>query len=200
MSKRQPRPPGAHVTFDPQAATMREHAREALKAARGAYVEGDPFGPEALHAAVKAVFKGLAQGHERDAYRTLRAATVGLKGAHDALVELDDERSNRPPPVAALYRDFLSEHGAPRFRQPAAKPPANPLANFVIIALLIDLADHFPDAPMQLSTRLRASRCSIIAEVLTEAGLGRGGESSIFKIWRTYGPPSNPKVWAREKK
>jgi hypothetical protein len=66
------------------------------------------------------------------------------------------------------------------------------LAAFVIVCLLIDLMQQFPELPLRRSSKRRPCACSIISTILIEAGLGRGGEDAIYKIWKRYGPLVNP--------
>jgi hypothetical protein len=125
MSRRPSKLPATLI--EAQEAAIMQHAREALKAARGAFVDGDPFERSTMHAAVRATFKKLAQGDERDALQTLQAATAGLKDAHDALVGLIGERSNpMGPGGGALPRSPQRARSAalsPTRYPPTLKPP-----------------------------------------------------------------------------
>jgi hypothetical protein len=175
-------------------AAMMQHARDALAAARGAF-DGDPFSIDAMHAEVRRMLTGLAAHHERNAARAVELALAGAEDAHHALLDLNAERGARgepPGPALQTYMQIVGERGPPRFRRPACRPPENFLAAFTICCLIIDLRQQFPDLPLRRSTPRRPSAFSVIAAVLTEAGIGRGGEEAIRKIWERYGPPVNP--------
>jgi hypothetical protein len=94
-------------------------------------------------------------------------------------------------PGLETYDHIISERGPSRFRRPAVRPRENFLVAFVIVCLLIDLMQQFPELPLRRSSQRRPCACSIISMILIEAGLGRGDEDAIYKIWKRYGPPVN---------
>jgi hypothetical protein len=63
--------------------------------------------------------------------------------------------------------------------------------------LILDLRLQFPELGLRRSSSRRPSACSIVGAVLIEAGIGRGGEEAIRKIWERYGPPVVP-YWVKK--
>ena len=186
--------------IEEQEEAIMQHAREALKAARAAFVDGDPFERATMHATTRTILKGLSDFDERNAARTLRLALGGSEDAHEALADLIAERGVRSAPLGpalSTYVNILADSGPSRFRQPAVRPPANFMANLVIICMLIDLEQQFLDLRLRRNPlSKRPSRCSVVAATLKEAGLKRGGEEAIHKIWQKFGPPAAPEAWA----
>jgi hypothetical protein len=165
-------------------AAIVQHAREALKAARGAFIDGDPFQSEVMHAQVTATLKELSDLNERNAARAVRLALAGFEDAHEALVGLIVDRNVRSRPLGpalSTYVHILADAGPPPFRQPAVRHPQNFLANLVILCMLIDLKQQFSFLRFRRSQLSKPSLCSIVAAVLDEAGMSRGGEESIRK-------------------
>ena len=194
--KREPRTPMLTILpADFRETVMMQHARAALVAVRGVFVDGDPFNSDTMRAQVRRTMKALAEHHERNAAWLLALALAGAEDAHEALVDLIAERNRREEPLGqalSTYVNILADRGRPRLRRPRSRPPENFLAAFTIVCLLIDLMQQFPDLPLRRSTKRRPCACSIVAMVLAEANIGRGGEEAIYKIWKRYGPPVNP--------
>jgi hypothetical protein len=69
-------------------AAMTQHARDALVAVRGAFVDGDPFNTSTMQAHVRRTMKALAEHHERNAAWLLALALAGAEDAHEALADL----------------------------------------------------------------------------------------------------------------
>jgi hypothetical protein len=175
-------------------AAMLQHARDALGVARGVFVDGDPFNTDTMHTQVRHMLRALADLHERNAARVVELALAGVEDAHDALLDLIAERHARKEPLGPgleTYLHIIGERG-PRFRRPHSRPRENFLAAFTIVCLLIDIMQVFPELPLRRSTTRRPCACSIVAAVLAESGVARGGEDAIYKIWKRYGPPVNP--------
>jgi hypothetical protein len=180
---------------DYREAVMLQHARDALAAARGVFfIDGDPFNIDVMRTQVRHMLKTLAEVHERNMARVVELALAGAEDAHEALLDLKAELHARGEPLGPglqTYDHIVSER-SPRFRRPAVRPRENFLAAFVIVCLLIDLMQQFPELPLRRSSKRRPCACSIISTILIEAGLGRGGEDAIYKIWKRYGPLVNP--------
>jgi len=179
---------------DYREAVMLQHVRDGLAAARNVFIDGDPFNVDTMHAQVRHTLKMLAEAHERNMARIVELALAGAEDAHEALLDLKAERHARGELLGSgleTYDHIISERGPSRFRRPAVRPPENFSAAFVIVCLLIDLMQQFPELPLRRSSQRRPCACSIISMILIEAGLGRGGEDAIYKIWKRYGPPVN---------
>ena len=197
MKERSPRParlPPALI--DPQEAAIREDALNRLRAFRVAAGGDDPFTEGAMHAQVRRWFKDIADFDERNAAYVVQMAVVGMEDAHDALAELISERGVRGEPLGpalTTYVLMLSHTGPPPVRPPEGRRRENFLADHVVLYLLLYLQRQYGlklrrGAP----TNKRPSACSIAADVLREAGVGRGGEERVRKVWERYGPPAIP--------
>jgi len=185
--------------IESEEAAMMSHARAALRTARGAFADGDPFDSAAMHAHVRRTVKTLADSHERDAARVLELALAGFEDAHEALADLFAERNVRSQPLGpalSTYVNILADRH-PRFRQPAVRPPANFMTTFVIICMVMDLMQQFPGLRLRRrsASSKRSSAFSIVAAVLNEVPLLNVREEAIRKTWEKFGPPAAPQVW-----
>lgn len=173
------------------------HARVSLAAVRQSNVldleNPDPFGSAALQELLIRTLKILAGWHPRNSARVVELALRGgLEAADRALRELIAELTERRESLnSALvtYNNIIADGRTIVYRQPASRPRESPLAAFIIIVLIIDLLREFPMLNLRRSSTRHPSACSIISAVLIEAGIGRGGEEAIRKIWERYGPP-----------
>jgi hypothetical protein len=185
---------------------MMQHAREALKAARGAFpLDGDPFSNQAMHRHVRRTLRTLADQYEPAAADVRELALAGAEDAHMALVDLIARRGARNEPLGpalSTYVDILADQGPPRVRRPAVRPPANFMASFVIICMAIDLTRRFPGLRRRRGEAgKRPSAFSVIAAVLNEPpSLLNAGEEAIRKIWEKYRPEAAPHVWRADRK
>jgi hypothetical protein len=196
MSKKRSKPTTSLLPATLEEAQALMFARDWLAAIRAAdFLQlGDPFTDDALHALVRRTFKNLAEWHPRNAARVLRLALHGAEDAHAALADLIAERTERDEPLGptlATYANILANDGRPKPRRPEGRQRGNFLANFVIVVLLIDMKRRL-GLPLRTMSLRRPSLCSIVAQVLAELGLSRGGEEAIWKIWAAYGPPVIP--------
>jgi hypothetical protein len=184
------------ATFE-EAAPM-QRAREMLRAARGAFEDGDPFDAAVASAAVRQMLKAIADSNERNAAHIVRLANVGSEDADEALRDLISERNARREPLGMALGTYVNMIGGSPHREPRGAPVSNFLANFVIVMMLLGLKHQFPMLRLRRSQGARPgkarrpSACSIVSNVLIEAGLNRGGEESIRRIWEHYGPPAIP--------
>lgn len=192
------------LTTDYQEAAMRVFAREQLKFVRvDTLFAGDPFLDATMHATVRQSIKDLAEYHERNMARAVDLALAGAEDAIEALKDLIAERNAAGLPLAGALGTFATilNDRPPHYRRPAVRPPANFVENFVIICLVIALMREFPRLKLRRSSSKRPSAFSVVSAVLVEAGVGRGSEEAIRKIWERYGPPVTPgfeKVWPQK--
>jgi hypothetical protein len=177
---------------------MMQFARAWLAAARPAasslYNVGDPFNSDSMHALVRRSLRNLADWHERNCARVLQLALAGAEDADQALRDLLAERNKLGLPLGPALGTFATiiADGPIAHRRPHSRPRGNYFANHVIILLIIELMKRFPELNLRRSSRRRPSACSIVSLALIEAGIGRGAEEAIRKIWDQYGPPVNP--------
>jgi hypothetical protein len=185
------------LTTDYQEAAMMKFASEQLKLVRTySPFGGDPFTGATMHAMVRRTLKGLAEVHERNMARIVDLALAGAEDAAEALKDLIAERNKAGLPLAGALGTFdtILNDRPPNYRRPAVRPGRESfLENFVIVCLIITLMREFPRLKLRRSpTSKRLSAYSIMASTLIDAGLGRGGEEAIRKIWERYGPPVCP--------
>ena len=190
-SGRGPRMKRSPARFDTEELAMMQHAREALKAARGAFpLDGDPFSDAAMHTHARRTLRTLADRYEPAAAHARDLALAGAKDAHMALVDLIAKRGARGEPLGPALSTYDCGR-PPRFRQPAVRPPANFMATYVIICMVTDLMQQFPEIRLRRSGK-RASAFSVVAAVLAEAGLLLVGEEAIRKIWEEVRSAGGP--------
>jgi hypothetical protein len=196
--KREPRTPttaGLPATFQEGAALM--FARDFIAVVRRSnWCDlGDPFNPDAMHTLVRRTLKSLAAWHPRNAARIVEFAIHGMAEADQALRDLIAERNDSGEPLGAAlatYDAIISERPSVH-RNPNCRPRQSFLANFVIVVLVLELRRRFSGLPLRRNPASRhPSVYSVAATALTEAGLPRGGEEAIRKIWDRYGPPVVP--------
>jgi hypothetical protein len=168
-------------------------AGDFIAAARNSFEVGDPFNLDSMHGLVRRTLKHLAELHPRNAARIVEFAIHGFEQADQALRDLITERKDTGAPLGAAlatYSNIISERPSV-YRRPHSRPRENFLANFVIVVLLIELMRRF-GLRLRRSSHRHPSACSVAAEALTKAGLSRGSEEAIRKIWERYGPPVVP--------
>ena len=179
---------------DAEVLEMTQYAREWLRAARGGE-SGDPFDNDVMHAVQRQMLKIIAAESEPNCALVVRLAIAETEDAHDALVDLFNERCARSEPIGMALATYYDMHtGAPRVRPPEGRQ-RNFLADYGIVVLIIDLMAKFRLKGLKLrrnEASTRPSAFSIVAGALNAEDLGRGGEEAIRKIWERYGPPAIP--------
>ena len=171
---------------------MMQFARAQVTLARNSNLfGGNPFVDQTMHAMVRQTIKGLAELHERNAARFVDLALAGAEDAAEALKDLIAERNAAGLPLTGALGTFdtILNDRPPNYRRPEGRPPVNFLENFVIVCLIITLMRQFPRLRLRRSTAKRPSAFSVVSAALIDAGIGRGTEEAIRKIWRDYGPP-----------
>jgi hypothetical protein len=178
-------------------AAMLAFARDWIAVVRNVDLLGvaDSFNTEAAHRMVRRMTAVMAEEHPRNAARLVDLALAGAEDVHQGLLDLIAEKNaaHVPLPAAlATYATIINDRGPPVPRRPSCRPRDEFLANFVICCLLIAIQRRFPLLKFRRSSRRKLSACSIVADVLIEAGIGRGSEEAIRMIWERYGPPVVP--------
>jgi hypothetical protein len=114
-------------------------------------------------------------------------ADAGWDDAHLALTQMITEylhRGEKMPPFLATYAARVLNRRAPGPVGP--KPATHFVADLVICMLMAELITRFSLKPTRYSKR-RPSAASITAQALAEAGLHRGTEAAIEKVWKRWG-------------
>jgi len=114
---------------------------------------------------------------------------------HVAMRELIAEYIHRheelPPTLKAYNIRILNPHFRPPEKGSGQAKAANVLEDLVLMTLLMSLIERFHYLPTRGSQR-RHCACSIVSLAATRAGLHRGDERSIKKIWDRYAPSVLP--------
>jgi hypothetical protein len=182
--------------------TAAEIEGEALAFAREWVVranEGDFFGlgcaplhPDAGRLLLRRLIKGAALGNPFMMADLVECAEGGWDDAGIALRELIAEFVNRNEPLPAVLAAYniklLDPRRAPR--TPGRKHGAQHLQDIAVVTLVMELIEQFHLRPTrnQDGRKRRSSACSIASRALTEAGLHRGGEEAMHRIWKRYAP------------
>jgi hypothetical protein len=122
----------------------------------------------------------------------LDLAYAGWRDARDALDDLIFECHNRGEPVPGCLVEYDTRV---RKRQLPPIPPrlrgvrksTNVLQDMFIVALIMELIVVCKLRPNRHQLyKSRPSACSVAAQAMTEAGLHRGDEKAVQKVWERY--------------
>jgi hypothetical protein len=112
--------------------------------------------------------------------------------ADQALRDLILEYTNRGAPLPAFLATFNARilKGYSPGHARARKKVTNFLQDFALVYLIVELRVLFGLNPTryQAGKKRRASCCSIIAQAAAEAGLHRGAEGALQKLWERFEP------------
>jgi hypothetical protein len=205
MRKPQPRRPAEPSWLE---VAGKAHVHAALAAVRQANIlaldNPDPFADAALQELLRRVFKNLADWHVRNAAWIVELALRGgLEPADLALRDLISEKNERREPFNSALTTYANiiladRGGVITYRRPRSRPRESPLVAFVIILLITDVMNEFPQLHLDRSSSRHPSAFSLVAAVLIEARLFHGGEKAIRAIWKQYKPPLLAPVGRRE--
>jgi hypothetical protein len=123
---------------------------------------------------------------------------VALAGWEDAQIVCRDlilEYTNRGEPLPSFLAYYNAKilAGDIALHPPGQDKADNIMLDMVAVTLVMELvAMGLKEHRYQLGRKRRASACSIVAEEMAEAGLHRGGEEAVWKIWKRYRPAVVP--------
>jgi len=145
------------------------------------------------HALVRQMLKRFALSHPLNMALVCTYARAGLGDADLALRELIAEFAERRelmPLVLSAYNLELIAPGRVPPTVPRGKKKADHLLqDIIIIVFVIMVKEEFGFQPTrQRHYSAQPSACSIVAEALAKAGIHRGGERAIEKVWQRYSP------------
>jgi hypothetical protein len=120
-------------------------------------------------------------------------ADAGWSDADLSLRELIAEVSAHgplPPVLAAYNIKIINPQGLRAARTRGRKKATNFLADLAIVVVVLMLVEKFGLRPtrFQPAKSRRPSACSIVADVMTDANLHRGGETALQEVWRRLSP------------
>jgi hypothetical protein len=148
-----------------------------------------PLDPRAGRAFWRRLLKDHALSGSPQMFDVKHAAMAGDVDADAVCRDLIDDFTNRHEPLPAYLADYnahLVKGLLPR-RHRARKKASNLLQDIVFVATIMELLARFPTLKATRDQKQKARpACSIVAIVAAEAGLHRGGEMAMVKIWRRY--------------
>ncbi len=157
-----------------------------------------PLHPEAGRAFTRRVIKNFALTHPFAMDHIVAAAGEGWDDADIMLRGLIAEYTSRHEPLPAPLASYNIRLINPQTQRPpkprGRKMAGNVLADIVVAALIMTLLERFPLKPTrsQIGRKRKPSACSIAHAAMTEAGLHRGAEATVQKIWQRYEPAIMP--------
>jgi hypothetical protein len=148
-----------------------------------------PMHPPAGRVVFREMTKQWALWHPFNMTKVCEAARAGWDEADLILRELIATFVNRgeqlPAVLAAYNIELLAQATQPRPR--GRKKTAQWLQDICIATLIVLLVEQFGLKPRRRQSSMsKPSACSIVAQALSEAGIHRGGERAIEKVWQHY--------------
>jgi hypothetical protein len=148
-----------------------------------------PLHPQAGHRMVRGMLKRYALYHPLNMTEVCAWARAGSDDADLALVELIAEFTERgeqlPLGLAAYNLELIHPRRPSRFR--GRKKVTHVMQDMIIVTMIILVIERSGlKATRRQSTK--PSACAIVARALEEAGVHRGGEKAIEKIWQRIAP------------
>jgi hypothetical protein len=145
------------------------------------------FHPDAGRVLLRRIMGDVASLNGGALLQLIDFARAGWDDAHLTLTQMITEylhRGETLPPFLATYNAEVLNR---RVSGPVGPKPATQfVADLVICMLMAELITRFGLKPTRYSKR-RPSAASITAQALAEAGLHRGAESAIEKVWKRWG-------------
>jgi hypothetical protein len=128
-------------------------------------------------------------------FMLVEVALAGWKDAEIVCNDLIDEYTNRHEPLPSFlaYYNAKVRRGYVAPRPPGQDKADNIMLDMLAVTLVMELvAMGLKEHRNQVGRKRRASACSIVAEEMAAAGLHRGGEEAVWKIWKRYRPAVVP--------
>ena len=148
--------------------------------------------PEAARWFVRRLMRLLAELHPLNAAQIVEYAVLGLPEADAVLRELIAEKLDRNEPLGAVLGSYAIRMAHPTISRRGKSKVTNLVQDVLIATLVLCLVERFPPLKPTRFKTTHASACSIVAEILQEAGLNRGDEKAIQAIWGRYAPSILP--------
>lgn len=154
----------------------------------GGTVVAAPLDPAGARPLVLAMLRRYATMSAWSLSEVAHWARDGLDEADQVLGELATEYLNRGEPLPGILAGHVAEQFHPRLRRRPGPGRAKSFPQDVCICqLVLWLTQMFPLRPTRSGrSAVKPSACSIVATALAEAGIHRGGESAVQKIWLNY--------------
>jgi hypothetical protein len=154
-------------------------------------IDGALLNPLTDHLIAKRWCRLCAEMHPQGAEQVVDLAVrFGERSAHDALVELIDEKTDRNEPLGAVLGAYSIRLRRKPFAAHSGPPRTTMLQDIIFCLLIIELVERFGLRPTRYANRKheRMSACAVAAQAAAEAGLNRGGEDAFRKVWKRTAP------------
>lgn len=154
-------------------------------------VDGAPLRPLTEHLWAKRWCRLCAEMHPQGADQVVElAVTHGERSAHEALVELIDEKTDRNEPLGSVLGAYSIRLRRKPFRAHSGPARTTIIQDVVFALLIIELVERYHLKPTRYAGRKheRPSACAVAAQAAAEAGLHRGGEDAFRKGWKRAAP------------
>jgi hypothetical protein len=124
------------------------------------------------------------------------AVRHGEQSAHEALVEVIDDKTDRNEPLGAVLGAYSIDLRRRPFRKHTGPKRTTIIEDVVYSLLIIEIVERFNLKPSRYTGRKhsRPSACSIVAQAAAAEGLHRGEEDAFRKIWDRTKPKILPEV------
>jgi hypothetical protein len=140
---------------------------------------------------LRGMIKQWALFHPLNMAQACAWARAGWDDADRAMREMIAEFAERQEQMPVALRAYSIELILPNRPMPATprgrKKASQVLQDIAIVWMIIELVEQFGLKPTRRQTR-QPSACAVVAEALAEAGIHRGGERAVEKVWQRNSP------------
>lgn len=154
----------------------------------GMFIDGTvhaaPLAPESARPLMLAMLRRHASVSAWNLSQVSHWAREGVDEADQVLSEMAAEYLNSGEPVPAILVGHVVEQFHPRTGPRRAKNFAQDICIALLVLWLSELFRLRPTRSGRSSAK--PSACSIMATALADAGIYRGGEGAVQKIWMNY--------------
>lgn len=154
----------------------------------GGAVHAAPLAPESARPLALAMLRRYARVSTWTLSEVIHWAYEGFDEAHLVLGEIAVDHVERGEPVPDILKGYVVEQYHSRIARRPGPDRTKFFAQDICIALLVLwLTELLPlRATRSGRSSAKPSACSVIAQALTEAGLHRGSEDAVQRIWQNY--------------
>lgn len=151
-------------------------------------IGGVPLDPATEHLFAKQWCRMCAEAHVQGAEGVVDLAiTHGELSAHQALVEIIDEKTDRNEPLGATLGAYSIRLRQRPFQAHSGQPRTTLVRDVICSVLIVELIDRFGLHPTRRQQH-RPSACSIAAAAAQRLGLHQGGEDAFRKVFKRTAP------------
>jgi hypothetical protein len=160
--------------------------------------EGDGLGPPpadpaAGHAFMRQLFRAICDWGPQAMNAVVELAERhGESAAHEALLDLRDERIERNEPLGAVLGAYVIALRTRPFRPHRGWSRTNVLQDLMLVVLMLELVERFGLKPTRSQVGNLESKppsaASIAASAAAAANMNRGSEKAFHQLWLKYSP------------